>query len=953
MVIAVGIFVALVFPGPGGNGLEIGLRSSARAQETSKLRHYKFTDHLVLTEVITHVYDNYVEPERIDAQSMLLSGLAALQRSVAPVIVKYAPGDAEFTLQVHNVSETFKISDVKGPWDLDKRFSEIFAFLEPHLKGESIELPKVEYAVVAGVLRTLDPHSVLLTPDIYEDMRTTTRGEFGGLGIVIGIRDEQLTVIEPMEGTPASRAGLLADDKIVKIEDESTQNMPVTGAADRLRGKPGTTVAIWITRPGKWSKPKKVELTRAIVQVRSVNSRMLGGGIGYVYIKNFQGNTHSDLKEALEAFHKRGLKGLVLDLREDPGGLLDQAVKVADTFLPSGTLVATASNDPKDREEKYAQPDGTEPNYPMVVLVDGRSASASEIVAGALKAHDRALVVGQTTFGKGSVQVLYDLVDDSALKLTIAHYLTPGDISIQEVGIVPDIALDPMTVDKEDMDVALDTTFMREADLRKHLTSDHTRAGEKPQVLLRYYLPTETRRRLRENPQQETENKSEDEFLLRFAQELLQNAPDKAGRIQLLASAAKAIERAGQSEETKLTNELRKLGVNWAAGDDKGQTELAVEAWTTSPEGKNEPVTAGDPYSLTVKVTNTGKHPVYRLRARTDSDFGLFSDRELVFGTIAPGKTREWTATLGRCKDNEKKTQRECAVPRGTPSRADGIQLEFSEQFGRVPAPVTVRTEIQSAPEPSFVYTYQLLDDRGGNGDGKLSQGEKATIYFKIKNIGPGPALETRAFLRNDSGSGILLKDGRFNLGSLQPDEEKTVKFTFNVLENIRKREVKLIIAAQDLETRQSVAKEIEVPIVQQSAGGSKAAKGFGPMSSEPKVVISNPPPTTTRDSAITIAGSATDPEQIKDVYIYVGSNKVFYKAAPNGAKSLDFKATLQLKDGSNYITVVARESEDSISQRSYVIRKDGPQGELLKTPESHGDDEFFGYEGAFEAEDE
>ncbi len=940
-VVVLGVFVALVFPGPTGNGLEIGLRSSARAQETTKLRHYKFTDHLVLTEVVTHVYDNYVDPERIDAQAMLLSGLAALQRNVAPVIVKYTPGEPELTIQVHNASQTFQISDVKGPWDLDRRIGEIFAFLEPKLENESVELHRVEYAVVAGMLRTLDPHSVLLTPDVYEDMRTTTRGEFGGLGIVIGVRDEQLTVIQPMEGTPASRAGLQAGDKIVKIEDESTQNMPLTGAVDRLRGKPGTNVTIWITRPGKFSRPKKVELTRAIVQVRSVKHRMLSGGIGYVYISNFQGNTHSDLKEALESFHQRGLKGLVLDLREDPGGLLDQAVKVADTFLPSGTLVATASNDPNDREEKYASPEGTEPNYPMVVLVDGRSASASEIVAGALKAHDRALVVGQTTFGKGSVQVLYDLVDDSALKLTIAEYLTPGDVSIQEVGIVPDIALDPMTVDKEDMDVALTTTYQREADLRKHLTSAHVRAGEKPQVMLRYYLPTDTRRRIRENPQEETENRSEDEFLLKFAQELLQSAPDKAGRIQLLASSANAIERAGQSEDAKLTTELRKLGVNWAAANkNEGSTEFEVEAWTSSGSSKNEPVQAGEPYSLTVKVTNTGKNPVHRLRATTESDFGLFDERELVFGTIAPGKSREWTAQLGHCKDNEKKTKRECAIPRGTPSRADGIKIEFDEQFGRVPKPVTVRTEIKSAPEPNFTYSYQLLDDREGNGDGKLSQGEKATIYFKIKNVGPGPAMETRAFLRNESGSGILLKDGRFNLGRLDAGEDKLVKFTFDVLENIRKRDVELVMAAHDVDTRQSVAKEITVPIVPRSGGGGSAKLDLPPMSSEPKIEISNPPPTTTTHSAITIAGKASDKQAIKDVYIYVGSNKVFYKAAAKNAKSVDFRTTIQLKDGSNYVIVVARESDESIAQRTFVVRKDGPQGQLLDTPERHDEDD-------------
>ncbi|MCA9583031.1 MAG: PDZ domain-containing protein, partial [Myxococcales bacterium] len=437
LAIACALFVTYVYPRH--NGLDLDLDNSALAQESRRREPYDLAELQVLKRAVLEVKKNYVEPQRIDWRRMLLSGLNAIQRSVAPVLVHYEDGADTFRVQVQDKAKTFSLKEVDSPWSVSERFAEVFQFIQSPLASEDVDLREVEYAAVNGMLRTLDPHTVLLTPNIYEDMRASTRGEFGGLGIVISIRDDQLTVIQPMDNTPASRAGLHKGDKIVRIDDEGTLNMPLNEAVDHLRGTPGSKVTVWITREGKggFKKARPFELTRAVIHIPSVESRMLTKGIGYIQIKSFQGNTQSDMEDALEGLHREGLKGLVLDLRDDPGGLLDQAVKVADTFLSSGTIVTTSSNDPRERDEKFAKADGTEPEYPMVVLVNGRSASASEIVAGALKAHDRALIVGQRTFGKGSVQVLYDFRDGSALKLTIAQYLTPGDISIQEVGIVP------------------------------------------------------------------------------------------------------------------------------------------------------------------------------------------------------------------------------------------------------------------------------------------------------------------------------------------------------------------------------------------------------------------------------------------------------------------------------------------------------------------------------------
>ena len=668
-----------------------------------------------------------------------------------------------------------------APWQLTQRFKDVFGFLQDNLREEDLDLRDVEYAAVNGMLRTLDPHSVLLTPDVYNEMRTSTRGQFGGLGIVIALRDGLLTIIRPLPGTPAERAGLLKSDRIVKIDDEATLNMPLDEAVKRLRGTPGSDVDVWVRREGNagFQKAKKFKLTRAIIHLDSVESRMLAGGIGYIKISSFQGNTHEDMERSLAELHRQPMKGLVLDLRDNPGGLLEQAVRIADAFLTTGTIVTTSSNDPSQRDEKFATREGTEPNYPMVVLVNGGSASASEIVAGALQNHDRALVVGQRTFGKGSVQLLYDFPDDgSALKLTIAQYLTPGDVSIQGVGIVPDIAIDPMTVDRDDLDLAVDDVYTRESDLRRHLTNDRAAEENKSTVVMRYYLPPATREEIRSAaPEDSPENAQEDEFLTSFSRDLLVRST-RTGRRELLSDAAPVIHDASERELGRAIAELKKLGVDWSVGADGGPSELHAEAVTTVDKG-----TAGQPFDLKVKVTNTGKAPLYRLRADTKSDYPLFNGRELVFGKLAPGETREWSTTLGMC--TMEKDKRKCALPEDATDRADGIKIVFEEGHGHAPAAAEIRTQVKSLERPQFSYQYQVADPLG-DGDGHIERGETVTVFFDIQNTGKGAALNTTTNLRNLGGPGVLLRDGRFELKEIPAGEARSVAFTFDILLRLR-----------------------------------------------------------------------------------------------------------------------------------------------------------------------
>jgi carboxyl-terminal processing protease len=308
---------------------------------------------------------------------------------------------------------------------------------------EDVKTEDLITGAIEGMLSSLDPYSAYLEPDMYHELQVETKGSFGGLGIEIAIKDGILTVIAPIEDTPAYRAGIKAGDKILKINEESTKGLNLMECVKRLRGPKGTHVTVAIFREG-FTQTQEVIMVRDIIKIQSVKHKTLEKGYGYLRISQFQEKTSADATKALEDLQKEnpeGLSGLILDLRNNPGGLLEQAVEVSDLFLDSGVIVSIKGRNEEEKTDFSAQVEGTMPHWPMVVLVNQGSASASEIVAGALQDYGRAVIMGSKTFGKGSVQTIIPLDDGSGIKLTTARYYTPKGRSIHEKGIQPDIPL--------------------------------------------------------------------------------------------------------------------------------------------------------------------------------------------------------------------------------------------------------------------------------------------------------------------------------------------------------------------------------------------------------------------------------------------------------------------------------------------------------------------------------
>ena len=373
-------------------------------------------------------------------------------------------------LMIFGVSGAIRVTDA----DASSEYQELQLFTDvltivKRSYVEDVSIKDLVYGAIDGMLTSLDPHSGFMSPEIYKEMKVDTRGEFGGLGIEISVRDGLLTIVAPIEDTPASRIGLQAGDHIIKIEDQFTKELEIMEAVQLMRGKPGTSMTITIMRQG-FEKPEPFTLEREVIKVKSVKSKSLIDGFGYLRLTQFQERTGKDMDKALKQLHKEnaeGLQGLVLDMRNNPGGLLDQAVEVADAFLEQGLIVYTQGREADAQMEFSATRSETEPDYPIVVLINGGSASASEIVAGALQDHNRAVIMGTQSFGKGSVQTIIPLSDDSGLRLTTAKYYTPSGTSIQAKGIIPDIEV-PQSEIKE----VKDLNHFREKDLKNHFDTE-------------------------------------------------------------------------------------------------------------------------------------------------------------------------------------------------------------------------------------------------------------------------------------------------------------------------------------------------------------------------------------------------------------------------------------------------------------------------------------------------
>lgn len=920
----------------------------------------------IFTRALYYVNNNYFDKGRIDPKRMLVGALDFLQRDVPEILIDRFPerDPKQVTVEVGGKSKVFSVEKVESPWALRAVLQDIFRFIQPNLeevapKDEAERLVEIERAATNGMLYTLDPHSVLLDVESFKDMRTTTQGKFGGLGIVIGMNKKNRIVVKrPMKGTPAMEAGIKANDEIVRINNESTVNMTLAEAVERLRGDVGSPVDVYVERPGT-AGAKKYTIVRGSIRPPAIDPEEevleVPGAkgapatkIGYFRIVNFSANTQSDLTRALRRFAAARVKGIVMDLRWNPGGLYDQAQKVADAFIDSGVLVSMVGVGGAQRKDEHATRDA-DVELPLAVLINHASASASEIVAGAIKHLDRGVVFGESTFGKGSVQVLFDVrapvalgrtgEDRLGLKLTTAQYLTAGDVSIQGVGVIPDVEVTRMDVHKRD-----DRTYIRlqptarwrqEADYEWHLPTGQKGAQPAQKVAFLWEPPPgkpddffrdEDDERTDEDEEEEPEVSDVDQnpkdYMVLLARDFLAQGRG-ARRRAMLGEGREFFDRARAVEDRKLSAALEQMGVDWSpapAGTPRGELEIRLEPAAGSP-GK---IPAGELAKIRGIVRNLGKTPVYRVRGKLASTNPFFDENELVFGKVAPGETRTYDLVV--------------KVPRTSLTRADLISATVAAAGDVTANQAELLLEIAGKARPRFAYGYQTVDDVVGNRDGKVQKGERVRLLVKVKNVGQGPALTTQAILRNGAGQqGILISAGRFEAKELAPGATRDFAFVYEVTQDFEGEEYELDLSVADTIFNESVADRIKFTLAPPGpspvAGG---AAGAAPATVTTWQVM--PPiltataPTIAPGASVHVKGQVTDDRQVKDVFIRVWNRdsklpakKVFYQPNRGTPASMTFEADVPLWPGSNLIQVFARETNEVQSVQTLVVfRKDG-----------------------------
>ena len=760
--------------------------------EARNLRH-DLSALKIFNLVLVRIKERYVEPARIDPRKMLYAALDSVQFNIPEVLVEPDLARNRVAIAVNDKREIFETDDVDSPWRLSAKLKRIFRFIETNMNAGG-DLAKVEYAAVNGMLSTLDPHSILMDPEAAREMDVSTSGKFGGLGIVIRMSDRKLMVVRPIKDTPAFAKGIKAGDHIVKINHELTENLTSNEAVDRMRGRPDTPCTLWIERKGA-SGLLRFDLKRAIIRVSQVEHKLLDKGVGYIRVKQFSKGIASDVADAMKEMSGQGATSWILDLRYNPGGLLEESVQLSDLFVDSGTVVTTVSG--RDREARRAERGFGDTTSPLVVLVNGGSASASEIVAGALKNLNRAIIVGTRTFGKGTVQELYDNEDRSKLKLTIAQYLTPGDRSIQNLGIVPDILLQRMYVpEKNDAP----TDFVRllapthtygEKDLDAHIVSSYAKDTEKPVyevpfIVERKKQPQVAGEEAPTAPPDDAEEPEEDEivedFEMKFSKEVLASVA-AGSRTKMIAAASRTVARLRAEEEKKLTAALAKLGVDWSAppaGANAAPPANLEVAVTSSIPG---PVKAGTELAITATVRNTGQGPAFRVLPRLASDDRVFQDVELPIGKVLPGETKTFTAKV--------------KVPTDALDRVDRLGVEVREARNAPSRVAAAELKIEALPRPVFAYSWQLVDE--GNGDGLVQRGERYKLQVSVKNTGQGPTREASVFLRNATGDGVILAKSRYEIkDAILPGQTKEFDFPLSTDATLKADEVVLELVAYD-----------------------------------------------------------------------------------------------------------------------------------------------------------
>jgi carboxyl-terminal processing protease len=711
--------------------------------------------------------------------------------------------------------------------------------------------------------------------------------------------------MDVFDNTPAQRQGVLAEDKILKIATQSTTNMTLDEAVDLMRGAPKTLVTITVQTSD--NPPRTLTLTREEIPIRTFFSKLIpynNKNFGVIQIKSFQDDTFADLTRALEQFKsqtKEPLAGLILDLRDDPGGLLTQAVLVADKFLSTGDIVYTVGPNNTNEEVETASAEASDEKAPMIVLINAGSASASEIVAGALKNNNRALILGQRSFGKGSVQALLSLRDNAMLKLTIAQYLTPGRESIQAVGIHPDIHLFPALFGKDRYNLIEDLDFSEEK-LESHLSNTPLTKSASTTPSLSYYEEAPEKPRT-----QYPKELDATEYPIQLALRLLDAMPGKS-REEDLKLTEPVLKKAGEEQDALIAEKFKERNIDWSQKTNTQQPKLVLHHTLTDETGKTvTEFEAGVKTTVKLTAKNTGTTPLHRLLVDCEAFNPLLDHQEFVFGLLNPGQ--------------EASAQVVIDVPKTFSSFSENVQFVPYLDGEKTNLTAEAPTEFVAKKHPRFAYSYSILDGQvpntTGNQNGIPEKGEQVIIKTLVKNISAVPSQKTVINIQNKEGEFVFLKKAREDVGVVNPQQTATAGLAFDINENFTNDEFKLNFFVIDRETDENLLDTI----VWNKANQTTATPAPDSLQIAPEIVVNAAAQHPTKNT-LSLNFTVNDDQKIKDIAIFAkGKKKAYINLEELGnIKTKNILQEITLEKEVNAIEIEARDERDLRTQKTLIV---------------------------------
>ncbi len=859
-----------------------------------------------------HLQLDYVTPEKLLPEKLLHGALKELGRMVPEVWVvaeMEAKGSGlNLKIMVENEYTVLSVSELRGLSDLQHILQKLIQqLLKMNLQQSQL---KIEQVLASGILNMLDAYSVLLPHEIYNEFNINIGGQFAGVGLVVGIRDDQLTVIAPMDGSPAALAGMLPLDRIVAVDRQKTKHMTLDEILHRMRGKIGTSVRLSVLRKGQ-AKTLEFELLRTEIKLESVEAFNLESGsktIRYVRIKNFQIDTAQELKKKLGELNN--IQGLILDLRNNPGGLLEEAVRVSDLFLRGkkrivstrGTNLSTIHNAKNLFAEEHLL------KIPLVVLINRGSASASEIVAAAFKQNKRALVVGEQSFGKGTVQTLWNMKDGSGLKLTIAEYLTPSGLSIHNVGVMPSLQMVPVNVPEFlSQESEFSSQYRRFGLLPETLSKE---AKNDARILQLSYLSANVK--LFDETEiivdSEKINKLDADIFIKIAKNVLSQADTENHN----STVRKIYRQTEQLETKKIIAALAKHGIDWSLNPYlKNVTADKIKLnWFAEK-------VAEDILKLTIQLKNNGENIIQRLLVVTKSANALLDGLEFPIGKLEP--EREATRSLY------------VKIPAGMMEELEPVQLVLFDYKMEKLKSVQEKLVFPAKRISAFMLRLKIYDNgkfgSQGNGDGKVQVGETIALRFIIANSSKNSVPELLLKIRGLDGN-FKIDRGKIVLKNLLPKVKYTDHFifeTFAQTKNLGKISLE-IVDTKSGHPGIDYLWDLEKTLPVQRLATPKL---FGVNWQDKKGNIVE---AVTDLESLVLRGKVSNTADIRDVFVHLNDQKVFYSvnnsvtdgiAAQEKNKNVfNFKTALNLVPGRNQISIYYRSRTGFTSERRFRIMR-------------------------------